>query len=661
MREAKRIFISKKTAFFMILLMCVNIVFFGYQSNEHKSSTVESDTYKEYIDNYHQHIDETIKNAEEMTSITIFMDEESYVYRNLIETKADYELLKGITLTEGNNREIMNFFRFTLVDFLFLISGIYIVLCFLQERKKGLHLLVRSTLKGRMMLATQRVVILFTGLLASAVLLYGSLLIITVSKADVGFGRSIQSISEFSEYVSRVTIGEYLLTQMLAKLVGVFMLCMFFYMLTTLISSSLSIIIFGLILVGEYLLYIFITPTDTLCAFKYMNLYTYVFSRTDYARYYNLNLFEYPVDSRLAATVLVVAFAVIFTVITIVKNRRWYPAATPAFLRKIDGLIEAFSKRKPILPNFFWECRKVLLSQKGLWISLIVFYLAYSASMDSFYVDTRNPYELHWYEEFKGDITEEKLKEVTEVRDTYVRWIENCKKNLEKNYALRAQYIMEGRTTKYVDERIAESQENLIENEKQLVGVSVVLEKVENGLAYTKRSGKIIQIIDTHSYYLLLDHDKSTTTRNHLYIFIGMIGIFSGIIAHENTTHMRMYLHTLYKGRKKLIVNKVLLIACVAFVLSTAIHIIQFVQIGEVFGYMNLDAAVQSINSLRDFMPDISIGTYLTFLYIGRGFLTFLVGCGVMTISNFCKNRINTIAVCSGIMIVFILLTGISF
>lgn len=232
--------------------------------------------------------------------------------------------------------------------------------------------------------------------------------------------------------------------------------------------------------------------------------------------------------------------------------------------------------------------------------------------------------------------------------------------NIEKYTALRMQYVMEGRETKHIDKNIGKSMANLEENKKQLVGVNVVLEKVENGLAYSKRSGKTIQIIDAHSYYLLLDHDKSTTTRNHLYIFIGMIGIFSGIIANENTTHMRMYLHTLYKGRKKLIVNKVLLIGCVAFVLSTAIHIIQFVQIGEVFGYMNLDAAVQSINSLRDFMPDISIGTYLTFLYIGRGFLTFLVGCGVMGISNFCKNRINTIAVCSGIMIVFILLTGIN-
>ena len=160
---------------------------------------------------------------------------------------------------------------------------------------------------------------------------------------------------------------------------------------------------------------------------------------------------------------------------------------------------------------------------------------------------------------------------------------------------------------------------------------------------------------------LIFYHDKSTTTRNHLYIFIGMIGIFSGIIANESTTHMKMYLHTLYKGRKKLIVNKVLIIAIVAFVLSTSIHIIQFVQIGEVFGYMNLHAAVQSINSMRNFLPDISIRTYLTLLYIGRGFLTFLVGGGVMWISNFCKNRINTIAVCSGIMILFILLTGISF
>lgn len=661
MREAKRIFISKKTVFLMVLLMCVNIVFFGYQNNEHKASTMESDTYKEYIDTYHQHIDETIVNASDMLSVSIFMDEDSYVYRNLKKTQADYEVLKGITLTEGDNQEIMSFFRFTLVDFLFLISGIYIVLCFLQERKKGLHLLVRSTTRGRAVLAMQRMVILFVGLVVSGALLYGSLLMITVSKADVGFDRSIQSISEFSEYVSRVTIGEYLMTQLLAKLVGVFMLCVFFYMLTTLISSSLSIIIFGLTLVAEYLLYIFLMPTDRMCAFKYMNLYTYVFARTDYGRYYNLNLFEYPVDSRLASTVLVVGLAVVFTVAAILKSRKWYPMATPAFLRKIDKLIVAFSKKKPIWPNFFWECRKVLLSQKGIWIGLIVFYLAFSASTDSFYVDTRNPYEMHWYEDLAGDINEEKLQEVTATRDQIMKWMDGCRKNLERYQATKEKYLMEGRTTQYVDKQIGETKAKLAEHEKEMIGLNIVYEKVESGLEYTKRTGKTIQIIDTHSYYLLLDHDKSTTTRNHLYIFIGMIGIFSGIIAHENTTHMRMYLHTLYKGRKKLIVNKVLLIACVAFVLSTAIHIIQFVQIGEVFGYMNLDAAVQSINSLRDFMPDISIGTYLTLMYIGRGFLTFLVGCGVMTISNFCKNRINTIAVCSGIMIVFILLTGISF
>ena len=55
-----------------------------------------------------------------------------------------------------------------------------------------------------------------------------------------------------------------------------------------------------------------------------------------------------------------------------------------------------------------WELKKVLISQKGLVVFALLVYLAFSASMESNYMDFRSRYVTHWYEDYAGKIDEEK-------------------------------------------------------------------------------------------------------------------------------------------------------------------------------------------------------------------------------------------------------------
>ena len=120
---------------------------------------------------------------------------------------------------------------------------------------------------------------------------------------------------------------------------------------------------------------------------------------------------------------------------------------------------------------------------------------------------------------------------------------------------------------------------------------------------------------------------------------------------------MHSILKTSLKGRGKLTVIKLSIIAVTSIILTLTIYAFQVLLIG-VEGYNNLDAMAQSLEFLR-FVPfPVTILGYLIIMFVIRIIATFIVGTVVMLISKYCHNAITAVCISTAIIIIPAVLSG---
>ena len=644
MLELKRILWNGKTMLLFGILFLLHGIFFAFQCNGEKSITPVGEELTAYLDGYDDYMVSVQENVVMMKENPLFSADDSFVYRNLIKTGEDYAKISDITPVSGENRGIMAVLQFNLSTFILLLIGVYIVLCFLAERQKGLYLLVRCTERGRTVLSLQRIGILFLGIFGAAVILYGSIFIISsVVFPGCDMSRPVQSIPELGSVIGYYSIGEYFLLYVLRKVMGCLFACLLLYFCMSLFCSSFCIVAFFLLMLGEYALYAFIIPTGRWSVFKYINLYTYTFCGTDYANYYNLNVFGKPLNIVGTSDLFVLAGTMVMVLVCAFQYARQYPRSEYRTLKVIEKLRVFVSRHKPSCSLMTWELKKVMFSQKGLFIMVLLIYLAYTASVESNYMDFRSKYVVHWYEDFAGEITEESVQSMydtrTEMEEDIARWQASVLR-LEEN---KMKNLMIGADTAMIERLIAGLQDSIQENERQITGLNVVLTQAEDGLAYSLETGRTVMLIDSGAYELLLHNDKQTISRNYLYTLLTVVLVLSGIMACEKASHMEMMLHSLYKGRRQTQVRKILIMLGVCVVATLSIHLVQYFQIGEVLAFTDKEVLAQSIPCVRDFPFAITIEQYLYFIYAVRVATSILMGSAVMYLSSK-FSRITTLA-----------------
>ncbi|MBQ8846530.1 MAG: hypothetical protein IJ006_05255 [Lachnospiraceae bacterium] len=253
MLELKRILWNGKTMLLFGILLLLHGIFFVFQCNGEKSITPTGEELTAYIDGYDDYMTSVQDNVVMMKENPLFAMDDSFVFRNLIKTGEDYAKISDITPVEGENRGVMAVFQFTLSTFILLLTGVYIVLCFLAERQKGLYLLVRCTERGRTVLSLQRIGILCLGVFGAALILYGS--IFAISSAifpGCDMARPVQSIPELGSVIGHYSIGEYFVLYVLRKAMGCLFACLLLYFCMSLFRSSFCIVAFFLLMLGEY-------------------------------------------------------------------------------------------------------------------------------------------------------------------------------------------------------------------------------------------------------------------------------------------------------------------------------------------------------------------------------------------------------------------------
>lgn len=633
MSEFKRLF-GKKTVLILLALVIINIGLFMMSCGTEKDITLTGYELESYISEYPEFLRNTKENSKSLTILNMYKS--GFVADNIEKTALAYEKLEDITVEAGDNRGIILFLQHKLSDVIMLSFIIIISIGFLKERRKGTVNLVRSTLKGRGVLYFQRVAILAVLSMIAGIMLYGSnLLAMLVSFGNTDLSRSIQSLPEFMQCHYSITIAEYILISVLFKIIACFLCALTFYILISIFGTGVAYTASALFVVCELLFYSLIIPVSTINVLKYINIFALINCEEFLSVCRNINVFGNAVPALNCNIVFIFGLSIILVFVGYFIHEKMY-VNKKNFLKnvseKISRLFEKISLQRTL---WSWESFKLLIKQGGLIFMATAFLLALSSAMKYDYICRINPKEQLWYDKFKGTITEEVLSEAL---GEMIRIEEKITSYQDKIDDLLSQETYSEETlNKYYRylEKAIEEKETLMP----------VFDNICDGCEYSKRTGNAVNLIEPYSYELLLQYDKQTRNRASLYILIGIIGAVAGIFAYDRQNNMYDTQRCTYRGRKMLILTKTCLVCIVCTIICISIHLIQFVQIGNLIGYNDLDVPIQSLMFMRDFNPYISISEYLVLLFAVRVTAACLIGLICAAISRFSPDTTTSMGI----------------
>jgi hypothetical protein len=543
-------------------------------------------TAAEHIRSYRTYLAGVHENAERMSRSSIFgKDENSFTYRNVQKTDADFVALKEITVAFGSDRAVETWLNFTTSDLLFLVVIILTVMAFFEDKKNGLCSVVRSCPKGRLQLALSRFTILvgvslvFTllidvGVLGSSFALYGG---------TDGLFRTVQSMEAFKTCTLRVSILEWILLYLGAKVAcGVLLGLIFWFILSFLSNIQLSWLIIISILAGEYAAFSLIDGQLQCSAFKYVNLFSYVYPMEPLSKYLNMNVFGYPVGVFPLLRWLMLALMILLTVALLFIQMKRHPLGNRNILGRFVlswNRFCDFFRRKMHIPAF--EGYKQLIFGGSILFLAVCLYVGGRLSYTGWEYQEQDYVYLQYLGEIAGPIDEQ--------TDAY---IENAWKSLDSHPDIA--YEFENSLMRLEDEAGAAKQ-NAAEKGYEPWLLDQV--QVQNFLG---------------------EKTWSLTRWNAIVALAFVILSVAPLFAIERKTGTEKLLRSTSRGRSPVFRAKYFIMTLETSAIWCCVYLREWLAIRTVFGAELLNCPIQNFVSLQSFPIVMRFGTLLILLYLLR-------------------------------------------
>ena len=645
MKELLRTALSKKMLLLTLLMVFINCVFFSYECDTEKQITLTGDELTRYIEDYPNYLQSVFDNAENMGTISLLQGKESFAVKNIDKTVFDYSKLSGV-VQYGENRAIVAFSNYLTGDFMMIAVIILIAIKFSEERRKGVSGIVKTTVKGRRILALQRIGILAGSSFVLAFLFTFSLVITgAIMLGDMELTRSIQSVPEFKMCSLPISILGYLFISTVMKALTIMVIGVFIYLFTYIFSITPASLIAAVLFGVEYILHNFIISTDRFNFFKFANIFTGLKNDVFFKNYCNLNVFGMPIGFMEACIIILAFLIAIFSVLCVFLTSGNAGFSVKGFA-VLSGLKERIAAKLPTMPLFLWEAKKILINQKGIIIVIAAAFLAISSVTQYSYYSYTDYSRTKMYERYSGAVNEK-----------LVERIQNDIESLEKGIANLDEAI--AKTDPEKEEEMQKLQFQMGELYSRLALTEEFLELANDRLRYYEKTGIPVQLIDNKPYKLLLISDTATINKNSLYILIALIICFSGVIAYERQCNMYDIQRSLRRGRGMLILSKLILVFIISVLLSASVNIAHLINFTSSVELENLDVPCQSLTFL-DGIPwlKVNILEYLIITYILRILAAFAVGLLITVISRFSKSSSMAMGVSAGIILIPTILKG---
>ena len=326
------------------------------------------DAQNSYRQSYAVFTGEMASRAEQMRSTAFFSDQDSFVYRNLRQTCADFAPFTGLEIKADNDFGLQALSSYNSgVLFLLVFLAVLSYFVIFHERDAGLTLLLKGNRRGHTPLALSKLAAML-----SAAMLYvllqetGTILFLGGIYGYGDLSRPLQSMSRFRNCAHFLTVGQGLVTIILLRIAAaVFFACLLFCIGMCIRNGAAAITVSAAVLGGGYMLYQTIPLSGGLNWLKCVNPFYCWSMAASLGEYLNLNLFGKPVNKGSCALAILGSLAVLMPAAGVLVFNRMYQVKSNSRLEKLlywlRGKLSRLSHKTSLL---YYEFYKMMVQQK---------------------------------------------------------------------------------------------------------------------------------------------------------------------------------------------------------------------------------------------------------------------------------------------------------
>ena len=547
----------------------------------------------QYVGSYNIYYEKITSEAEKMSSVSIFSDENSFSHRNIVKTVNDFKPIENWKIGLENTQVEDSLFSSLLIDYLLLVFVFIFVLSFIQERKSSMWQLVYASAEGRGALAFKRIVILFLGSSAMTLLLFGVKFMVAQNEfgRKINFDLPLQSISIFRFVPSAITLGEFLLEYLVIRIMTIFIAGLLLWLLLSLARNlTIAITLTGLVIAAQYGLFVFVSDSSILAPLKFLNFFTFINPQKLLEKYLNINILGYPVNIKNMMLALIPFLAAFLCILSIMYHAKKRPIS---HVSKIETFVDYLRiKINPLFAKLGlggMELYKTLLPLKG-WVVVLLFLYLMSGyqGVPSTFIESKDFVALKYYKAYEGPVGENTLSELRALLETEDNQVQGD--NLEDS------------NTDYYE------------------GVSLVLTDAERIFEINKNEGRQLELVSPYAYQSLFSDNSE---RYHLLQGVKLVLItvlfFSGIFVYEKEKKMKKLILSSREGRDKFFRKKIMVNLGLLSLLLLVFYGIEIQSANQVMGgFSNLGAPARSLAFLEGVDGNYSLGFLLAYLYLVR-------------------------------------------
>lgn len=586
------------------------------------------------LQSYEGWLEEIKERSKRQEKISIFQREDPFSDRNARKTAEDFADLEGVSPVLINSRGFLAGISFAGTDGMVLGLLFYMAFFwFYREKEQGLTALLLPQARGRTPLAAARLLALFLGSICVNLTFWGENLLLSCLQYGAPVWRSpIQSVEGYENCVLKMTVGEYLLLFLTCKIVVTFLLALIFAFFCLCFHRSVLIYFAaGLLTALSLALYGGAEGGSILRAVKYVNLIPLIQVNPIFQRYFNLNLFSWPVN-RIPLSLGAVAVLTVFFLLadlygfasqklSSVNSKRRRPKKLPGFPR--GGLLGQ-------------EVYKCMIMQKGL-LMVMVFaalqgYLFFQAGE---YPGADEIYYRQYMEQLSGPVTDGKLA-----------WLR------KENARLRSweKTLEEGRK-KYENREMSEGEWNaLLQTVQDNTRSSAAFSRVADRLTYLKEYGKntgenpgFVYETGYEALTGLGEDGYAKDMEQGIWLLAISLDLCSGIFTVEFSKDMIRLLGGTVRGRMETADRKLLLLAALSMLLFLMAYLPDLIKVIQTCGLPKLHASCGAIPSMASF--PMKLWQYLVLLYLLRYLFYVCILLMIAALSIWLRDTGKTLAV----------------
>lgn len=522
--------------------------------------------------------------AERYKMLSIFAEQDAYVYREILIMKELYGELEEKQLVPEPSAGIRMASHSDVTDILALVLLLYLtVTVWLKEREQNMLLLIRTTTNGRVKLAMCKMVVLIFLCLCIAVVLYATNFFVAGWMYDMGeLARPLASVSYYRSTLWEITVGEFLFFNIVFKVFSYIFIMMLISFICLCVHSSVAAFS-GIVLVAGMgcLMYYKIPALSVWTAFKYLNPFGVLKTEIFFEGFKGLNFFNYPVDYRYCMIVLFVVGYIIFGILTvrfftdyIIKGKRKSLSLFKRVKSFIIGFRRKFEKHTNIMLH---EIHRILIHHGALAVIIIATVLIVTdvSSYKVRYNGEEGYYEACYLKALEGPVTDEKIDFI----------------NAE-------------------EERLRIASDDMEKAQKKAI------KRIKARLAYIEENDAYF-IYDTPHYEFTAGYRHDEDCLWAVYVMILLVLCMPGFFAPDLQSGMYRVIQVTARGRKKLKLLRYVFGGVLTVLFVMLVHLVRFVYVMHK-NEMKLEVLTYPANSivhLVDFGTDISVGTYYLMLY----------------------------------------------